>query len=98
MSCAPPSGWAVAEWTVDAGPLVMGARVRGFSRPGPLFRSLLNIIPGGRSFPPRPSFLGAHDQWRGERKGVFNKKWDWRPFLAQFSTFGGANVLMGAKL
>jgi hypothetical protein len=23
MSCAPPSGWAVAEWTVDVGPLVM---------------------------------------------------------------------------
>jgi hypothetical protein len=27
MSCAPPSGWTVAEWTVDAVPLVMGARV-----------------------------------------------------------------------
>jgi hypothetical protein len=24
MSCAPPSGWAVAEWTVNVGPLVMG--------------------------------------------------------------------------
>jgi hypothetical protein len=24
MFCAPPSGWAVAEWTVDVDPLVMG--------------------------------------------------------------------------
>jgi hypothetical protein len=23
MSCAPPSGWAVTEWTVDAGSLVV---------------------------------------------------------------------------
>jgi hypothetical protein len=56
MSCA-PSGWAVIEWTVDDDPLVMGARVRGFSRPGPLFWSLLNIIQGGWSFPPRSSFF-----------------------------------------
>jgi hypothetical protein len=40
----------------EAGPLVMGAKVWGLSRSGPLFRSL-NIIPGGRSFPPRPSFF-----------------------------------------
>jgi hypothetical protein len=57
MSCAPPSGWAVAEWTVDADPLVIGAMVRVFSRSRPLFQSLLNIITGGRSFPPQPSFF-----------------------------------------
>jgi hypothetical protein len=34
MSNAPPSGWAVAEWTVVLGPFVMGARVQGFSQPG----------------------------------------------------------------
>jgi hypothetical protein len=54
MSYAPPSGWVVAEWTVEAGPLVMRGRVQKFSRPGPLFRSL-NKIPGGWTFPP-PSF------------------------------------------
>jgi hypothetical protein len=60
MSCVPPSGWVVAGWMVDVGPLVMGARVRRFSRSRPLFRSLVNILPGGRSFPSRPSFsLGA---------------------------------------
>jgi hypothetical protein len=26
MSCAPPFSWAVAEWTVDAVPLVMGGQ------------------------------------------------------------------------
>jgi hypothetical protein len=29
MSCAPPSGWAVAKWTVDAGLLVMGGQGSG---------------------------------------------------------------------
>jgi hypothetical protein len=24
MSCAPPSSWVVAKWTVDVGPLLMG--------------------------------------------------------------------------
>jgi hypothetical protein len=56
MFCAQPSGWAVAEWTVDTCPLVMGARVWVFSRPGPLFWSL-NIISGGRSFPYWLSFF-----------------------------------------
>jgi hypothetical protein len=23
MSCTQPSGWAIAEWTIDVGPLVM---------------------------------------------------------------------------
>jgi hypothetical protein len=49
MSCASPSCWVVAEWTIDADLLLMGGRVRRFSRPGPMFWSLLNIIQGGRS-------------------------------------------------
>jgi hypothetical protein len=57
MSCAPPSGWTVAEWTVDAGPLVMGASVRGFSRPGPLFRSLLIWNTGRAVFPSPAEFF-----------------------------------------
>jgi hypothetical protein len=70
MSCAPPFGWAVAEWTVDADPLVMGDQSSGIFSAGPLFRSLLNIIPRGRSFPPRPSFLTV--TVRG-REGVQDK-------------------------
>jgi hypothetical protein len=66
MSCAPPSGWVVTEWTVDADPLVMGTRVRGFSRPGLLFRSLLNIIPGGRSFSPGRVFFKEENEWKEE--------------------------------
>jgi hypothetical protein len=34
MSCAPPSGWAVAEWIVDAGPLVMGGQGSGIFSAG----------------------------------------------------------------
>jgi hypothetical protein len=26
VSCVPPFGWTVAEWTVDADPLVMGGQ------------------------------------------------------------------------
>jgi hypothetical protein len=29
MPCAPPSGWAVAEWTTDAGLLVIGGQGSG---------------------------------------------------------------------
>jgi hypothetical protein len=36
-------------------PLVMGGQGSGIFSVGTMFQSLLNIIPGGRSFPPRPS-------------------------------------------
>jgi hypothetical protein len=57
MSCASPSGWAIAEWTVDANPLVMGGQGSEIFSAGIMFRFLLNIMPGGRSFPPWPSFF-----------------------------------------
>jgi hypothetical protein len=54
----------VAGWRLAAGRLVEGGAVRGGERTGlgvgeaiRFFRSLLNIISGGWSFPPRPSFL-----------------------------------------
>jgi hypothetical protein len=62
MSCAPPSGWAVAEWTVDAGLLVMGGQGSGIFSAGPMFPSLLNIIPDdGYSLPDRVFLLKYHD-------------------------------------
>jgi hypothetical protein len=58
MSCAPPSGWAVAEWTVDAGPLVMGARVRGFFSVGTIVSvsSYMEYREGGLSLHGRVFF------------------------------------------
>jgi hypothetical protein len=54
----------VAAGMVAGWRLVEGGAVRGGERTGlgvgeaiRFFRSLLNIIPGGWSFPPRPSFL-----------------------------------------
>jgi hypothetical protein len=57
MSCVSPSGWAVAEWTVDASPLVMGSGFGNFLGRDHCFGLFLYGIPGGRSFPPRSSFL-----------------------------------------
>jgi hypothetical protein len=57
ISCSPPSGWAVAEWTVDAGPLVMGCQGSGVFSARTNVSVSLNIISGGRSFPPRPSYF-----------------------------------------
>jgi hypothetical protein len=34
----------------------MGGQGSGIFSAGTMFRSLLNIIPGWRSFPPRPSY------------------------------------------
>jgi hypothetical protein len=34
MYCASPSGWAFAEWTVDAGPLVRGGQGSGIFSAG----------------------------------------------------------------
>jgi hypothetical protein len=59
MSCAPPSGWTVAEWIVDASPLVMGLEFRDFFDRDHCFSLFLYEIPGGRSFPPWPSFFFA---------------------------------------
>jgi hypothetical protein len=39
------------------GPLVMGGQGLGIFSAGTMFWSLLNTIPGGRSFPPGPSFF-----------------------------------------
>jgi hypothetical protein len=41
----------------DVGPLVMGGQGSGIFSAGTMFRFLLNIISGGRSFSPRPSFF-----------------------------------------
>jgi hypothetical protein len=57
MFCAPPFGWAVAEWIVDAGPLVMGPRFGDFLGRDHRFGLFLYGIPEIRSFPLRPSFL-----------------------------------------
>jgi hypothetical protein len=46
------------------GPLVMGGQGSGIFSAGTMFRSLLNIIPGGRSFPPRLSFFFL---WKGRK-------------------------------
>jgi hypothetical protein len=46
MSCAPLSGW-VAEWMIDASPLVMGSGFEDFIARDPLFRSLVNIMSEG---------------------------------------------------
>jgi hypothetical protein len=58
MSCAPPSGWAVLEWTVDAGLLVMGGQGSGiFVGQDHCFGLFLYRITGGRSFPSPAEFF-----------------------------------------
>jgi hypothetical protein len=55
MSCAPPSGWAVAESTVDAGPLVMGGQGSGIFSAGTIVSvsSYMEYRAGGLPLPGR---------------------------------------------
>lgn len=58
MFCAPTSasGWIVVEWMVDVEPLVMGPVFGDFFDGNHYFGLFLNILSGGRSFPPWLSF------------------------------------------
>jgi hypothetical protein len=62
MSCVPPCGWNVTKWTVDAGPLVMGSMVQGFSQLGPIHQCfdlfLILYREGDRSLLGRVLLLG----------------------------------------
>jgi hypothetical protein len=62
MSCAPPSGWAVAEWTVDAGKLVMGGQGSGIFSAGTIVSvsSYTEYREGGLSLPGRVFFFGSN--------------------------------------
>jgi hypothetical protein len=55
MSCAPPSGWAVAEWTIDVDPLVMGGQGSGIflARTIVSVSSYMEYREGGLSLPGR---------------------------------------------
>jgi hypothetical protein len=55
MSCAPSSGWAVAEWTVDADPLAMGGQGSGIFSAGTIVSvsSYMEYREGGLSLPGR---------------------------------------------
>jgi hypothetical protein len=61
MSCAPPSGWTVAEWTVDAGPLVMGGQGSGIFSTGTIVSvsSYMEYREGGLSLPGQVFFYLA---------------------------------------
>jgi hypothetical protein len=61
MSCASPSGWAVAEWTVDAGPLVMGGQGSGIFSAGTIVSvsSYMEYREGGLSLPAEFFFYPA---------------------------------------
>jgi hypothetical protein len=62
------------------GPLVMGGQGSGIFSAGTMFRSLLNIIPGGRSFPPRPSF-NKHCQMSNQIRRVSDRTRCAAPFV-----------------
>jgi hypothetical protein len=51
----PPAGSLLSGQLI--GPLVIGGHGSGVFSVENMFQSLLNIIPGGRSFPPRSSFF-----------------------------------------
>jgi hypothetical protein len=58
MSCAAPSSWAIAEWTVDASPLVIGGQCSGIFSTGTIVSvsSYMEYQEGDLSLPGRVLF------------------------------------------
>jgi hypothetical protein len=61
VSCLPLSGWAVVEWAVVAGPLVMGGQGSGIFSPGPLVPRLLKLQSARAAIPSPVEFFNNDD-------------------------------------